>query len=400
MAKLKILYLQTFPLYGSGSGTYARYLARQIAKSHKVAMVCPDTRRQKGVKLYPITMPLKVAFTGHPEWPGCKLYQNLSNKEIFRVYQSFLRETIKAVEDFRPQIIHAHHLYPFSWAARFVKTTYFLPYIITCHGSEIPTVEKDKRYFGLTIDALNKAARIVPNSYWTREWMYNIFGDYKSNTRVIPGGVDITKFSPELPTGEVDKRFNLKGKKVVMFAGKLTRYKGVKYLIMAARKLDAEILILGEGAERKNLEERAKRYGLKNVHFAGHLGKSEFLNKCYCRADVFVAPSVWDEPLGLVILEAMGCNTPVVVTRKGGIPLAVKDGVNGFFVRPRNSAEIVEKVNKLLTNDKKREKMGERARNVVVERFSWEKIAHRFELIYEKFACKDGNGKKYRKHKI
>ena len=400
MKKLKILYLQTFPFYGSGSGTYARYLARQMAKQHQVAIVAPDDRPQKGVKIYPVKMPFRVAFTGHPEWPNCKLYQDLTSKEIARVYLSFLRATIKAVESFKPQIIHVHHLYPFSWPARFVKNAYHLPYVITCHGSELPTVEKDKRYFGLTMDALNKAARIIPNSFWTKDWMFDIFGEFKKNTRVIPGGVDINKFAPDLNTKDVDKKYNLKGKKVVMFAGKLTRYKGVKYLIMAARKIDAEIFILGEGPERKNLQKRAKDYKLNNIHFLGHLGKSEFLNKFYCRADVFVAPSVWDEPLGLVILEAMACKTPVVVTRKGGIPLAVKDGLNGYFVRPRNSTQIIEKVNKLLKNDKKRQKMGENARKIVEEKFSWDKIGVKFENIYKRFACKDGNGKRYQKHKI
>ena len=112
------------------------------------------------------------------------------------------------------------------------------------------------------------------------------------------------------------------------------------------------------------------------------------VGRYYAGADVFAAPSVWEEPLGLVILEAMACNTPVVVTRKGGIPLAVKEGYNGLFVRPRNSLEIVEKVNKLLDNASLRLKMGQNARKSVEEKFSWEMIAHKFELSYAKFAKK------------
>jgi glycosyltransferase involved in cell wall biosynthesis len=98
---------------------------------------------------------------------------------------------------------------------------------------------------------------------------------------------------------------------------------------------------------------------------------------------------VWDEPLGLVILEAMACRTPVVVTRKGGIPLAVKDGYNGFFVRPRNSTQIVEKVNALLDDEAMRLKMGLNARKSVEKRFSWEIIAHRFERIYARHGSKN-----------
>lgn len=385
--KLRILYLQTFPLYGSGSGTYARYLAKEVNKYHKVAMVCPDNRPINGVKIYPIKMPFNVAFTGHPEWKNCKLYKDLTPKEMLVVYKTFLNHTYEAVEDFKPNIIHVHHAFPFSWVARFIKSTYLIPYVISIHGSELPTAQKNKRYLALTIDALRRARRIIPNSFYTKEWMLQIFGDeYRKQIRVIPGGVDINKFH-KIKTEDIDKKFNLTGKKLVVFAGKLTPYKGVKYLVKAARKINGEIFILGGGSERKNLEQIVKNDKINNVKFLGHLGNdTNFLIKFYSRADVFVAPSVWDEPLGLVILEAMACETPVVVTRKGGIPLAVKDGKNGFFIKPRNSNDIVEKVNYLLANEDKRNKMAKIARQIAVEKFSWENISQKFIHIYEKFA--------------
>lgn len=391
---MKILYLQTFPLWGSGSGTYARYLASEVGKKYKVGMVVPDNRPIPNVKLFPLKLPFPVAFTGHPEWPNCKLYTQLSNREIINLYEDFLNSVTDAVESFQPNIIHVHHAFPLSWVARVIKNTYQTPYIISIHGSELPTVQKDKRYSPLTSDALRRARRVVPNSFWTKEWLFKIFGDeFRSQVRVIPGGVDIQKFNPDLNTTDIDKKYNLKGKKIVLFAGKLTQYKGVRYLIKAARKIPAEIVILGEGPERESLEKRVKDYGLTNVHFIGHLGTSNELNKFYKRAAVFVAPSVWDEPLGLVILEAMACRTPVVVTRKGGIPLAVKDGVNGYFVRPRNASEIAEKANMLLNNDELRMKMAENARRIAVEKFSWEAIAHRFILMYERFAYFPKNNK-------
>ena len=385
--KLRVLYLQTFPFYGSGSGTYARYLAREIAKTHHVAIVAPDTRELKGVKLYPVKMPFYVAFTGHPEWKGCRLYKEITNIEILKIYKTFLNHTVAAVEDFKPNIIHVHHAYPFSWAARFIKSTYQIPYVITIHGSELPTAQKDKRYIALTIDALRKARRIIPNSYYTKDWMLKIFGDeYRKQIRVIPGGVDIHRFV-KTSTEDIDKEFDLKDKKVVVFTGKLTPYKGVKYLVKAAPKIKGEVLIVGEGPEKKNLKNIVEKEKIKNVRFFGHLGNNtDFLVKFYSRANVFVAPSIWDEPLGLVILEAMACETPVVVTRKGVIPLAVKENKNGLFVKPRNSRDIAEKVNSLLENDERRLKMGKKAREIVEQKFSWEIIGKKFERIYEKFA--------------
>lgn len=384
--QLRILYLQTFPLYGSGSGTYARYLAREVANHHEVAIVCPDKRRMKYVKSYGLRMPFHVAFTGHPEWKNSKLYSELSNLEILKVHKYFLDSCIEAVEDFKPNILHVHHAYPLSWSARFIKSIYNIPYVITIHGSELPTAQKDTRYVALTTDALRKAVKIVPNSYYTKEWALSIFRDnYREKVRVIPGGVDVRKFRKR--ESQVDDEFGLSGKRVVMFAGKLTKYKGVEYLVKAAEKIKGEVLIIGDGSDKARLKEIAKKKRLQNVHFISHLGnRVRRLTEFYSRADVFVAPSVWDEPLGLVVLESMACETPVVVTRKGGIPLAVKDGKNGLFIKPRNSADIVEKVNYLLANDEKRKRMGKTAREIAKQRFSWEIIAQRFMKIYEQYA--------------
>ena len=90
--------------------------------------------------------------------------------------------------------------------------------------------------------------------------------------------------------------------------------------------------------------------------------------------------------MGLVILESMACETPVVVTRKGGIPLAVKEGKNGLFIRPRNVNNLAATVNKLLDDDALRVKMGKREREIAVKKFSWEIIAEKFSHMYERFA--------------
>lgn len=393
---MRILYLQTFPFWGSGSGTYARHLASEIGRRHKVAILAPDDRPIERAKLYTVKLPFPVAFTGHPEWPNCKLYKELTNQELSLTYESFHHASVAAVEDFKPDILHVHHAFPLTWAASFVKDTYGINFITTIHGSELPTLEKDRRYWQKTYDAMFRTRRIVPNSGWTRDWFLRIFkGYFHEKCRVIPGGVNISKFVySESGAKWVDKQLGLKGKPVVLFAGKLTKYKGVEYLLGAAKKIHGEVVILGDGPNRARLEEKAKQWRLTNVHWIGHLGAGiKKLVPYYSRADVFCAPSVWDEPLGLVILESMACQTPVVVTRKGGIPLAVKEGYNGLFVRPRNSTEIVEKVNKLLDNESLRYKMGQNARKTVEKKFSWEIIAHRFESIYERYARKNNNAK-------
>jgi len=385
---MKILYLQTFPLFGSGSGTYARELAKEVAKRHEVAMVVPDKRKIENVKMYPVNLPVKISFTGHPEWPDSKLYTKVGGKDLSLNYLSYFTAIVNAVDNFNPDIIHVHHLMPLTWIARFIKIAYGLNFIVTVHGSELPTLQNDKRYPYLTSEALLKAVRIVPNSFWTREWTQRTLGyDFTRQMRVVPGGIDVDLFPAQMDTSGLDKKYKLSGRKVVLFSGKLTKYKGVKYLIQAARKINGLVLIVGDGPDRVNLELLVKNLKSENVRFLGFIGNHDLI-KLYYRADVCVVPSVWDEPLGLVVLEAMATKTPVVVTRKGGIPLMVKDGYNGFFVRPRNPKEISQKVDLLLSNDVLRKKMGEKARQTVLERFTWTKISERFESMYMEFGKK------------
>lgn len=386
---MRILYLQMFPLHGSGSGTYARELAQEAAKKHTVGMVVPDTRSIENVKIYPVNLSVKIAFTGHPEWPNCQLYTKVSGHDLSMNYLAYSHAIIEAIDDFKPDIIHVHHLMPLVWIARFVRVAYSLNFIVTVHGSEFPTLENDKRYPYLTRESLGKASRIVANSYWTKGWMGSVFGDaFNQKYRVIPGGIDPSLFPETMDTTSIEKKFNLPKDKIVLFSGKLTKYKGVKYLIQAAKQIDALICIVGDGPERENLEALAKELNVTNVRFLGHVPNGDLI-KLYYRADVCVVPSVWDEPLGLVILEAMAASTPVVVTRKGGIPLMVKERSNGLFIRSRNATDIAEKVSLLIKDEELRKRLAKKARQTVLQKFTWDKIATSYEHMYNDFRKRD-----------
>ena len=192
-------------------------------------------------------------------------------------------------------------------------------------------------------------------------------------------------FPPQLDTSYMDKKYKLKGKKLVLFTGRLTSEKGVRYLTNAAKEIKGEVFVIGDGPERPYLSSLITRKKIENVHLLGYL-MHENLIDFYYRADVFVAPSVVEEALGLSILEAMAAKTPVIATRKGGIPLVVKSGYNGLFVRVRNSSKIAEACNKLLENDGLRKKMGENARKTVEKKFTWERTAKKFNRLYKKIS--------------
>jgi len=159
----------------------------------------------------------------------------------------------------------------------------------------------------------------------------------------------------------------------------------VRYLVRAAKDIKGEVFIVGDGPEKQYLQTLINRKKLQNVHLIGYLTGQDLI-EFYYRADVFVAPSVWEEPMGFTILEAMASKTPVIATRRGGIPMLVKHGYNGLFVKVRNSKEIASACNKLLEDDELRKKLGENARKTVEEKFTWKQIAQKFNRLYKKLA--------------
>lgn len=380
-----------FPLWGNGSGAFLRDLAKQLLKKgHQIGIVAPERRKFEGCRIYNVPVPQMGVFVGNPELPKVKKYEEMNGREIAEIYSTYLRVSIDAVKDFQPEIIHVFHTAFLPPVARMIKVLYGIKFIITTHGSDLHYLERDRRLWGLILDSVRVARFVTANSNFTRTWFLKMFGkQYSYKTRTIAGGVNVADFDQtnDEVLQRIDKKYNLTGKKVVLFTGRLTVHKGVEYLIKAARKINGEVLILGDGPERPYLEELIKKYKLSNVRILGYMPPKDGIKyrEFYRRADVYVAPSVWDEPLGLVILEAMAAGTPVICTRKGGITSIIKDGYNGFLVRARNSQEIADKVNTLLNDEGLRLKMAQKARKTIEEKFTWEEIAQKFEKIYKKF---------------
>lgn len=390
---MRILYLYKFPLYGNGSGSCLRNLVSVISKDHTVAILAPDTRVLPRVKTYVAKPPQIPVFVGHPELKKSIKFENLSSQEIAELYQYYLHRVLEVVEDFKPNFIDVQHSHFLTWIARDICAIYKIPFSVYVHGSDLHAIELDRRYHALTRDSLKWAKKIIVNSGYTRQWLLNMFPNEFNTKRKVrtipPGGVNLKQFPDKINYRQL-KKYNLNGKKVVLFSGRLTSHKGTKYLIKAANKINGEVVILGDGPEQERLSKIIQERKLNNVHLLGYVGHEhrKELKEWYYRADVFVAPSVWDEPLGLSIVEAMAAKTAIVATRKGGIPSAIRNNYNGFLVRPRNSSQIAEAVNKILENDDLKQKMGERSREIVKQKFTREIVAQKMVNIYEKYSYK------------
>lgn len=175
-------------------------------------------------------------------------------------------------------------------------------------------------------------------------------------------------------------------KPIVLFVGRLNYYKGVKYLIEAASEIDAVFLIVGDGAQRKQLERLTQKKNISNhVHFLGFID-DDSLKKYYSAADIFVLPSVEpSEAFGIVQLEAMINKTPVINTAlRTGVPWVSKDGVTGLTVQPRDSEALANAIITLLENDQMRRIYGKNAKNRVLEQFTDERLIDTVLQTYER----------------
>lgn len=384
---MKIMFLYMFPWYGNGSATFMRNIISELLKkNHKIAAVLPDKRKLPKIKTYTVKPPQPGVFVSHPELPKAKKYSQMNGVELTTIYNSYLNASIKAVKDFNPEIIHCFHTCFLPSVARVIKVMYGVNYIVTTHGSDLYYFNEDRRLIGLVKDALDRCRCITSVSEFTKKHFLKIFGyHYYRKVKVIPGGVTI--HSNEKTTSLIDRKYKLKNKKVILFTGRLTKHKGVEYLLKAAKYIkdpQAEVFIIGEGSEEEKLKKQAKELKLKNINFLPYMRgkKLKELRQFYKRADIFVAPSIWNEPFGLVILEAMAYGTPVIATKKGGITSIVKDGVNGLLVRARASRKLATAINTLLENDKLRKKLGQKAYQTIVDKFTWESATKRFLTQY------------------
>lgn len=232
---------------------------------------------------------------------------------------------------------------------------------------------------------------IIFNSAYTRDELLKI-AQPKAHC-VIPCTIDPEKFKPG-ERGALRKKLGLSDDiRIIFYVGYLIEKKGIRYLIEAMPAIlekipNAHLVLGGGGIDLEKLKAYAKELGLeKNVTFLDWV-KNDQLPDYYRDADVFVLPSIIDsngetETLGIVLLEAMACGTPVVGSNVGGIPDAVNPEA-GFLAEPKNPASLAEKLILLLSDENKRKQMGEAATKWARTTFSWKNVSPKYMEIYDK----------------
>lgn len=211
----------------------------------------------------------------------------------------------------------------------------------------------------------------------------SILNQYNKKCRVVPLSVDTSVFGPpgsatESPSEDIDGP-------ILLFVGKLRYYKGIKYLIKSMCRIDATLVIIGEGERRNALETNAQELGVgERVRFLGHISEKK-LHAWYDAADLFVLPSVEpSEAFGVVQLEAMAYGTPVINTNlPTGVPWVSKNEETGLTVPPRNPNALAEAISTLLADNERRDAYGQAAYERVCSKFSQNNRINNLKKIFK-----------------
>lgn len=237
----------------------------------------------------------------------------------------------------------------------------------------------------LVCHTLKKASKIIvssPNLLKNSSYLKN----FKEKCEIIPFGVDLNKFKKNKSQEQKIRKIKEKyGKNLVLFVGRIVYYKGLKYLIEAMKNLEADLLIIGEGPLKKNLQNKAKKLGGKNrIYFLPFLPEKELISFYYA-SDVLVLPSIFkSEAFGIVLIEAMACKKPIISTELDtGTSFVNQTGITGFVVPPKDSKALTLAIKKIIKNKKIAEKIGQNAYSKVIQNFSLEKMLEKIQKIYQ-----------------
>jgi len=393
---MRILLINHFPLEGSGSGIYTQNVADVLLKlGHEVMVIAPDHKQvtnkdflmrsiifSNGVNKnfhLPFNFP---CFTTHP-FSNTTFYE-LTDAQFLDYVNAFIDSTSKAIDNFKPDIIHTQHLWVSSYCA--LKTG--LPFVTTCHGTDLIGFRKGKRYRYMAIDAAKEASVIIAISNQVKKDILNLFDISDKKIKVISNGFNSNIFRIK----EIDRQkiLNELGlpvdvEKVICFVGKLTHFKGVDVLIKAAsiyeKVLDNVItLIVGYGELYDELVNLANKMGLKRFYFLGHHDQN-MVSKIYNLADLSIVPSR-KEAFGLVAIESLACGTPVIGTKNGGLLDFINEDV-GAIIKPDSPKELAEKIIEEINSDSKTKK-GKLAAKYALKNYSWEKNVNELINLYKK----------------
>lgn len=400
---MKALFLTNeFPptIYG-GAGVHVDYLTRELSRLMQVEVRCfgAETReaRVRGESLVATGFGVNTSEYGSPA----------HLKGVFSALQRCLDWNSTGID---ADVVHLHTWYT-HLGGILAKMNYGKPLVLTVHSLE-PLRPWKREQIGGGYDfscwvertAIEMADAVVAVSSETRDDVLRLFNVNPERVKVIYNGIDPREYR-RVESKVALKKFGVdESKPYVLFVGRVTRQKGIVHLAKAIRHMNRDFqVVLCAGApdtpqiaaEMKAAVEEAQKVHGSVLWLQEMVSRPEAI-ELYSHASVFCCPSVY-EPFGIINLEAMACETPVVASAVGGIKEVVVEGETGFLVpveidaarqfEPVNpegfALGLADRVNRLMADGALRKKMASAGRARVEERFTWKRIAEQTRDLYQ-----------------
>jgi glycogen synthase len=385
-------------VYG-GAGVHVEYLTRELAGlGHDVRVLSFGDQDERDGRLSVQGVQPPVELTG----------QDARHTKLFA---TLLQDLAMSAQLSAVDIVHCHTWYT-HFGGCLVKYLQSVPLVLTTHSLEphrpwkveqLGTAYHVSTWVERT--AYQNADGVVAVSRSMKRDVHELYGVPHDRIRVIHNGIDLAQYRPTFNV-ETLREYDIEvSVPYVLFVGRITRQKGIIHLVNAIRFFHSGAqVVLCAGApdtpeiakEMDAAVERARaQSGHKIVWIREMLPKDKVIT-LYTHAAIFVCPSVY-EPFGIINLEAMACETPVVASAVGGIPEVVEHGETGLLVVPETispmevephhpeqfSRDLAAAVNVLLDDPKLRAAMAQKARARVEREFSWTSIARQTASFYQ-----------------
>jgi glycosyltransferase involved in cell wall biosynthesis len=281
-------------------------------------------------------------------------------------------------------LTHSFFSVPCGFISLLLYYHFKLPYIVSLRGSDVPGYSERFSFLynflkPLIVFIWKKAGAVIANSSMLKDLALK--SNQNQKIGIIYNGIDTEIFRPSEQPKDSHKF-------IILCASRLSRRKGFNYVIDAFYKISskypqAELIIAGgEGNAEKELKDQVKKFKLENkVSFTGLVTPNTEFLKYYQRADVFVFPSL-NEGMSNNMLEAMASGLAVIMTPTGGAQELVKDGINGYLVKFKDSNDIAEKLERLINNLDLCRNMGWESRKIA-QNLTWGSVAKKYYNLYE-----------------
>jgi len=385
-------------VYG-GAGVHVEYLARELARMARVEVHCFGAER-------PVD-PVGPAVVAHRPWDA------LSGSAPYDAsLQALSIDLTMAVGARGADLVHSHTWYA-NLGGHLAKLVHGIPHVATVHSLEPMRPWKREQLGGgyavstfaeqTSLEAAD--AIIAVSAAHLREILACYPAIDPLRTSVIYNGIDADEFRPDPDTDLLERRGFDPSRPSVLFVGRITRQKGLAHLLDAAPLIDpkAQLVLCAGAPDTPELGAEiavkldAVRATRGNVLWIEEMLPRPDLIQLLTHATVFVCPSIY-EPMGIVNLEAMACETAVVATAVGGIPEVVDNGVTGLLVPYEShpdgtgapldpaglAADVAARVNELLADPARANAMGVAGRARAIDRFGWDVAAGETLALYER----------------